>query len=100
MHEFGSPKLDDPTSGLERAINTSFDRLKEIVEDVIPQVANRPLGSQDVPMEQRLLEYRSTPRGEARKQANDQRLAGYVAQEGDLRGLQLFIEDIEELERG
>lgn len=94
----GSPDLDDPTGELEKVVNVAFDRLEGIVENVIPEVVNRPFGSQKVPREQRLLEYNSTVRGNV--QGYQQKLQGYVAQEGELRGLQLFIEDIEDLEQG
>ena len=97
MHEFGSPKLKDPTSELERAINTSFDRLQTIVEDVIPQVVNRPLGSEKVPIEQLKLEYRAAVRGNV--QGYNQKLADFVGQEGDQRGLEMFISYVEAMEK-
>ncbi len=97
MHEFGSPNLKDPTSELERAINTSFDRLKDIVEDVIPQVVNRPLGSQKVPEEQLKLEYNAVVRGNV--QGYTQKLADFAAQEGELRGLEMFLNYVEAMEK-
>lgn len=96
----GSPKLDDPTAQLEKAVNTAFDRLENIVVDVMPQVANRPFDSQKIPRKQQLLEYDSIPRGEARVQAHGQRLAENISQEGAQRGLQMFIEYVEDMERG
>ncbi len=97
MQEFGSPNLKDPTGDLEKAINTSFDRLKDIVEDVIPQVVNRPLGSQKVPKEQLQLEYNAVVRGNV--QGYTQKLADFVGQEGELRGLEMFEDYVEEMEK-
>ncbi len=97
MHEFGSPKLSDPTSELERAINTSFDRLQTIVEDVIPQVVNRPLGSEKIPKEQLQLEYDTTVRGNV--QGYSKKLGDFVAQEGEFRGLQMFEDYVEAMEK-
>jgi hypothetical protein len=97
MEPLGSPKLDDPTAQLEKAVNTAYDRLEGIVEKVIPEVVNRPFGSQKVPKEQLLLEYNAAVRGNA--QGYTQKLKEFAAQEGEQRGLQLFIEYVEEMER-
>lgn len=98
MEDLGSPKLDDPTAQLETAVNTAFDRLEGIVENVMPEIVNRPFGSQKIPREQLLLEYNSTVKGNV--QGNNQMLGQFVAQEGEQRGLQLFIEFVEDMERG
>lgn len=100
LPEIGSPGLDDATSQQEKVFNQALKQLRGIVETTIPELANRPFGSTKESREQRLLEYNSAPRGEARKLANDQRLEMYIAQEGAMRGWQLFIEDIQDLERG
>ncbi len=91
MEEIGSPKLDDPTSELEKAVNTSFDRLQSIVEDVIPQVVNRPFGSQKVPMEQMKMEHDAGVAAGG-VQFYNQKLQEMVAQEGELRGLEMFLD--------
>lgn len=97
MHEFGSPKLDDPTSDMEKAVNTAFDRLQNIVENVIPQVVNRPLGSERIPKEQLQLEYNATVRGNAGGYAK--KLGDFVSQEGDFRGMEMFINYVEAMEK-
>ena len=93
----GEPQLDDPTAQMETAVNTAFDRLEGIVENVMPEIVNRPFGSQKVPREQLVLEYNAMVRGNV--QGYGQKLKEFAAQEGEQRGLQLFIEYVEEMEK-
>ena len=86
----GEPNLDDPTSELEKAVNTSFDRLQGIVENVIPEIVNRPFGSTKEPIEQLKMEHDAGVAAGA-AQFYSQKLQEFVAQEGEQRGLELFI---------
>ncbi len=94
MQDVGSPNLDDPTSELETAVNTAFDRLQGIVENVIPEVVNRPFGSQKVPKEQLKAEHDSGV-ANGGVQFYTQKLQEFVAQEGEQRGLEMFLGYVE-----
>ncbi len=98
MEHLGSPQLDDPTAQLEKAVNTAFDNLKGIVENVMPEVVNRPFGSQKIPREQLLMEYNAAVKGNVQGYAR--KLKEFVDQEGEQRGLDVFIGYVEDLERG
>jgi hypothetical protein len=72
MPDLGSPKLDDPTSELEKAVN-------------------RPFGSQKVPTEQLKMEHDNGVAAGG-VQFYSQKLQEMVAQEGEQRGLEMFID--------
>lgn len=95
MEPLGSPKLDDPTAQLEKAVNTAYDRLEAIVVNVLPEVANRPFGSQKVPREQLLMEYNAAVKGNTQGYAR--KLKEFVDQEGEQRGLEIFIGYVEDM---
>lgn len=93
--EIGSPNLDDPTAQLEKAVNTAFDRLEGIVENVMPEVVNRPFGSQKVPREQLVMEYNAAVKGNVQGYAA--KLKEFVDQEGEQRGLEVFLGYVEDM---
>ncbi len=89
--DIGSPKLDDPTGRNERIVNDSLTKLESIVDKMIPEIVNRPLGSQRMSDDDLLLEWRPIL-GDSEQLA--ERLQGMMAQEGEARGREMFVETV------
>lgn len=99
METLGSPERDDPTARLEKLANGALERIERIAENVVPNIVNRPFDSQAVPRDQLLAEYRAAvvPLG---VQGYGQKLEQFIQQEGESRGLQMFLDYTEDMEKG
>lgn len=94
---WGSPHLKDPTARLERVFNSALEKLEGIRRDTLPEVVNRPPGSEKVPREEMLRDYGMVGNDPA---LLSQRLEEMIEQQGDYNGRLMFIQWIEDMEEG
>lgn len=78
--DFGTPKASDATAMHEKTVQEAAEYAVGLDEVVKDEVLNRPLGSQKVPMQDQLAEYR---------------IYRQMAEEGDPKPLAKFFVDNE-----
>lgn len=89
--------LDDATGKLERTLDSAVERIEAMRDKMIPRVVNRPLDSEKMSRQEMLQDY-----GMAR---NDpvlltQRMQEFQTQHGKVKGLEVWMDWIEDSERG
>ncbi|KKL17507.1 hypothetical protein LCGC14_2484870 [marine sediment metagenome] len=92
----GSPNLNDSTARLEKILNNALKRTEKMVEDIIPKVVNRPLGSEKMSPDDQLRDYLSIK--DDTLMLTD-RLQQMMTQEGAERGREMWADWILDSEK-
>jgi len=82
---------------MERIAKNVMDKLEKVQEKVLPSVVNRPLDSTPMSRQEMVADYRMV--------ANDpvglnERLQEFTAQHGQVKGIEAWMDWVEDAERG
>ena len=86
---------EDPTARMERIAKNVMDKLERVQEKILPSVVNRPLDARPMSRDQALADYRMTRDDTV---GLNERLQEYVAQYGQVDGLEKWVSWVEDME--